>query len=122
MSNPQLNTLVPNSQAPIGEVKDKSGKVIGSAFITLVWASFFQQFTQKAPAVQDVTISGSPFEYTPNNKGIFVVTGGTISNLSLIRGTVTINLTGQKIIPVSIGDTLSITYSIVPTSLQFLPS
>jgi len=121
MVAPQLNTLVPNSKSPIAEVKDKNGKVIGNAFVNLVWASFFQQFTQQAPAVQNITLDSSPFLITPNNKGIFIITGGTISILNLIRGIVTINVTGERIIPVSIGDSLEVNYSVLPT-IQFLPS
>lgn len=120
MAAPQLNTQVPNSKSPIGEVKDKSGKIIGQAFITQVWASFFQQFTQQAPAVQELVLTASPFLITPNTKGNFIITGGTISNVSLIRGPIIINVTGEKIIPISIGDTLSITYSVLPV-VQFLP-
>jgi len=118
MVAPQLNTLVPNSQSPIGEVR-ANGKVIGQAFVTQVWASFFQQFTQQAPAVEELVLDGSPFLITPNTKGTMIVTGGTISDISLIRGLVVINLTGERIIPIGIGDTFSITYSVEPV-VQFL--
>jgi hypothetical protein len=74
---------------------DKSGKIIPP------WNSFFQQFTQDAPAVSSIT--KNPF--TPNAIGKVILTGAT--KITLSRGTVDIDLTGQQIIPMSIGDTVS---------------
>src|SRR5258708_1131471 len=76
------------------------------------WNTFFQQFTQKASAVVDV-IASSP--YTPNVRGNVIIIGA--ATITLTRGIININLTGQKIIPMGIGDTLSWTGS--PT-VQFL--
>lgn len=75
------------------------------------WNSFFQQFTQKAPAV--VAITDNP--YTPNALGKVIIKGAT--TITLTRGTVNISLTGQVIIPMGIGDTLSYTG---PATLQWL--
>ena len=85
---------------------DKLGKVIPP------WNSFFQQFTQKAPTVVDVAQN----PYTPNIKGTVIIKGAT--TITLTRGLVNIVLTGQIIIPISIGDTLS--WTGMPTSVQFL--
>ena len=100
-----MTSPVINLNAPL---VDKSGKVIPP------WNSFFQQFTQKAPAVVDVVDSATP--YTPNTKGSVIIKGAT--TITLTRGLVSIVLTGQIIIPISIGDTLSWTGT--PTSVQFL--
>lgn len=106
-----------NLNSPIAEVR-KGAKGVLQAFLIPPWNSFFQQFTQPPPAVADVDfVSGNNF--TPNVNGTLIITGGTISNISLMRGTVTINLTGERIIPVSLNDTVSITYSVAPT-VQFL--
>lgn len=102
-----------NLQSPIAVVKDNK------AYVIPPWNSFFQQLVQAAPEVDNVTIGNSPFSFTANSNGTAIVTGGTISALLLIRGTVSINLTGQRIIPISIGDTIRVTYSVKPT-LQFL--
>lgn len=75
---------------------DKQGKVAPP------WNSFFQQFTQKAPAVEDVS-SINPF--TANALGKLILTGA--ATITFTRGDVVINLTGQRIIPISIGDTVS---------------
>lgn len=89
---------VPNLNAAIAVIKE------GKAYLISPWIQFFQQFVQNAPAVQDVsTIPGSPF--TANQNGRLILTGAATVNL--IRGTVTINLNGERIIPISIGDTVT---------------
>lgn len=91
-----------NLNAPL---VDKSGRVISP------WNSFFQQFTQKAPAV--VSVTQNPF--TANVLGKLILTGAT--TITFTRGSVVIDLTGQRIIPISIGDTVSWTG---PATAQFL--
>lgn len=98
MTNPVVNL-----NSPL--VDTKTGKIIPP------WNSFFQQFTQKAPAVADITIS----PYTPNARGNVILTGAT--TVALTRGSVVIDLTGQRIIPVGIADTVSWTG---PATVQFL--
>lgn len=102
-----------NQNSPLVDIK--TGKVIPP------WNSFFQQFTQKATAVQNITLTGSPFSYTPNNRGNVVISGGTVSAISLIRGLVVIPLSTVRplMVYLGIGDTIQITYSVLPT-LQFL--
>lgn len=102
---------VPNLQAPLVTVKDSKGNVIGTGTLIPPWNSFFQQLVQPAPAVASVT--QNPF--TANAKGTIILTGAT--TITLIRGTVHISLTGQRIIPISIGDTVSWTG---PATAQFL--
>ncbi len=95
-----------NQNSPLVDIT--TGKVVPP------WNSFFQQFTQKAPKVVTVDVAATP--YTPNTKGHVVIKGAT--TITLTRGLVNIVLTGQIIIPISIGDTLSWTGT--PTSVQFL--
>lgn len=84
---------VPNLQA---RLVDKLG------FIIPPWNAFFQQLVQQAPEVATVSTT-SPF--TANASGTVIITGTTIV---LTRGLVSIALgTGQRIIPISIGDTVS---------------
>lgn len=98
MSKVTTNTRpVPNSQSAIGQVKD------GMVYLVAPWISFFQQFTQKAATIVDVS-SNSP--YKPNQTGTIIITGGT--GIILNRGDININLAnGQAVIPMAIGDTLS---------------
>lgn len=97
MTNPVFNLNSP--------LVDKLGKILQP------WNSFFQQFTQKAPAVQNITAN----PYTPNARGNVIITGA--ATITLTRGTVNINLNGQRIIPMGIGDTLSWTGG---ATVQFL--
>lgn len=96
MTNPVLNL-----NSAIVSVKNSQGIEIGKGFVIPPWNSFFQQTTQKAPAVSPV--SQNPF--TANANGTLVLTGAT--EIILTRGSVSINLTGQRIIPISIADTVS---------------
>jgi hypothetical protein len=110
MSNnsPQL----PNMMAALVEVKDRAGNFIGRGFLIKPWNTFFQQFVQQAPIVS--TISGTSF--TANINGTVIFTGGA-PVITLTRGTDNIVLTGQRIVPVSVGDTVS---WVGATTVQFL--
>lgn len=65
-----------------------------------------------------ITVTASPFTYT-NNTGTELsvfVQGGTISNMTYYRGGFAAGtLTTNQVIRVSVGDSLSITYSVAPT-------
>lgn len=87
---------------------DKAGR------IAKPWNIYLQQFTQAPPPFIDI-IGASPFSYVAKEPGFLFIVGGTVTALHLIRGTVNIDLTGQKIIPVSINDTVITTYSVLPT-------
>jgi len=84
--------VVPNLKAAL---TDAMNKVIPP------WNSFFQQFTAPAKAAETPT---SP--YTPNTQGslIFITAPASIT---LARGQLSISLTGQKIVPVAVGDTVT---------------
>jgi hypothetical protein len=105
---------VPNLQA---QLVNKLG------FLIPPWNSFFQQLVQQAPEVAAITVGASPFSYTANANGNLIISGGTVSVIDLIRGTVTILIATStaipRIVPISIGDTVKVTYSVLPT-LQFL--
>lgn len=109
---------VPNTQSAIGEVKkDASGA--SKVFLVAPWIQFFQQFVQKVSAAVPITPDTSPFSYTPNQNGNVYINGGTVSLVSLIRGLDSLDITGQKIVPVGISDTIQITYTVAPT-VKFL--
>lgn|SRR5512147_1854626 len=92
---------VPNQQAAIAEIrKNSAGKLL--AYLIPPWNSWFQQFSQPAPAVVNVSTL-SPF--TANSNGTLILTGA--GAITLTRGLVNINLTGERIIPIGIGDTVT---------------
>lgn len=77
--------------------------VDSGGYLVSPWNMFFQQFVQRAPAIQDVSGLGSP--YIANQNGTIIVSSST--GASLRRGQVSILLqlnNGQVIIPISIGD------------------
>lgn len=82
--------------------------------------SYLQQFTQAPPKFLPIIVDTSPFSYTAKEPGFVFVSGGTVSAITLMRGPDSLNVTGQKIIPVSINDIVETTYSVLPT-LTFIP-
>lgn len=111
-------TPLPNMRSALVSVKDKAGVELYKGYLIDPWNSYFQQFGQVAPA--PVVISGpSPFIYTANTKGNILITGGTVTNVYLTRGTDVFDLTGEKIIPISIGDTITVLYAVAP-NMSFL--
>jgi len=98
------STFLPNMLAPL--VAPETGRIIPP------WNTFFQQLVQAAPAVATITIS--PF--TANVAGVVIFTGGA-PVITLIRGTTNIVLTGQRIIPIAVGDTIT---WVGATTVQFL--
>lgn len=85
------------------------------------WIQYLQQFTIPPPNFIDVTLTGSPFEYVAREPGSLFVSGGTISLITLTRGTETLTVTGSILIPVGIADIVEVTYSVLPT-VKFIPS
>ena len=107
---------IPNMFAPL------VNKITG--VIVPPWNSFFQQFTNPAQAISDIAVTGSPFQIQQNDIGHFLVSGGTVSAIKIIRGKTTItvatNTTNPRLVPISLGDTLEVTYTVVPT-IKFIP-
>lgn len=101
-NSPQL----PNMMAPLVQVKN------GFGYLIKPWNTFFQQFVEKAPTVLAVTTS----PYTANLNGTVIFTSGT-PTITLTRGTDNIDLTGERVIPISVGDTVS---WVGATTVQFL--
>ncbi len=66
-------------------------------------------------------VLGSPWHYTAPNNGTLIVSGGTVSNIAITRGTTTIQ-TGVTAgaFTLDLNDTVAVTYSAAPT-LTFLP-
>lgn len=85
------------------------------------WDSYLQQFTQAPPKIMTVIVGATPFAYTVKEPGMVSVTGGTITTIVLSRGTDTIDVTGTKLIPVSINDVVTVDYTVLPT-IKFIPS
>lgn len=102
---------LPNQNSPF--VQLPNGRIVPP------WNSYLQQFTQQPPNIIPITVTASPFSYTAREPGHVVVEGGTVSLVQLTRGSVTVTVL-TNIVPVSIGDTVGITYSVLPT-IKFIP-
>ena len=87
------------------------------------WNSYLQQFTQAPPNIATVIVGASPITYTATEPGTVIISGGTLTALTLTRGLVTVALAiTDRIIPVGINDIVVITYSIAPIAIKFVPS
>jgi len=108
---------LPNLNAPLVDIQ--TGKCVPP------WNSFFQQFGSPPSGVTNTIVGASPFAFTPNVNGTVIISGGTVSLITLTRGTVVINIatstTNPVIIPISIADTITVTWSVKPT-IQVVPS
>lgn len=107
--------MIPFSNTVAKFVNTATGRIVNP------WINYLQQFTVAPPNIMALTVSVSPFSYTAKEPGNIAVTGGTVSAIHLIRGSIDIDLTGEKIVPVGIKDTIIVTYSVIPT-IQFIPS
>jgi len=85
------------------------------------WNSYLQQFTQAPAPVINITVGASPFAYTTRIPGQLVISGGTLTGITLTRGTVVLTLaTTNRLILMGINDIVTVSYSVLPT-IQFLP-
>lgn len=67
-----------------------------------------------------MVVGASPFVFQAPKKGALIVSGGTVSDVSITRvGTYSTGQT-QGMFPVSLADTLTVTYSAPPT-VTFIP-
>jgi hypothetical protein len=83
---------------------------------------FFNQLIGRGTPAVAQNVTGSPASFSAEGSGSFLVTGGSVSSISLIRGRVSLptGLSGG-FIPVSQGDVLVVTYSGAP-AVTFVPS
>lgn len=93
-----------------------------TGMLARVWRDFFIRITNgKGKPVNAIVPGASPYSYPATVVGSVVVRGGTVSRIDIVRGADTVN-TGltQGIIPVAVGDSVKVTYTIVPT-MTFIP-
>lgn len=113
MTNPTFGVPSPALSA----TDPKTGKLAS------VWYQFFTrlaQLTAESPMTA-VTPGTSPYTYKAGTIGNLFITGGTVSSIVLTRSAVSITCQENQFIPMAAGDTVEITYSVVPT-VTFVPS
>jgi hypothetical protein len=81
------------------------------------WYRFFQGVYKGTPPASEstVTLGASPYAYQAAAKGFLIIRGGTVSAAQFARSVTTLTGQTQGIFPLSQGDTLTITYSVLPT-------
>jgi len=96
---------------------DKAGKILQP------FLAYLQQFTIQPPPFSDITVGSSPFEYHAAEPGNIYISGGVVSAISLTRGTTILSLVTTRpiIIPVGIEDSVTVTYTGLPT-MKFIAS
>lgn len=87
--------------------------------IAAVWYQWLQSLLKPGP-IAPITVGASPFTYTASERGLLIVTGGTVTALAFTRGGTTIDVTGQQTTALAAGDSLAITYAVLPV-IQFVP-
>lgn len=88
-----------------------------------VWYRFFQGLFQGQPSGNEISITAgaSPYTYTAGQKGFLLVQGGTVTAIQLNRSVTTLTGLTGGIFPLSLGDSLTVTYGGLPT-LVWYPS
>lgn len=84
------------------------------------WAVRISQLSAERP-IASVTPGASPYIYTSSTIGNMLVSGGTVSSIVLGRSGVSVTCKEDQFIPMAANDTLTVTYSVVPT-MTFIPS
>lgn len=95
--------------------------VTDRGFFTPQWVRFFTDLIAPPKAFTSFALGLSPATVQPSMAGHLLISGGTVSAVNLRRGAATVTLPGTSgMYPVSDGDEVVITYTVVPT-VQFIP-
>lgn len=103
--------IVPNSNQPL---------VDSRGMVTQIWQRFFNAIIGPAGAVSAITVGASPFTFTASQRGSVAISGGTLTSVVLNRAGTSISLGTGRTAPVAPGDTVTVTYSVLPT-MTFVP-
>jgi len=88
-----------------------------------VWYRFFSALYQGQPSAAEVALAVgiSPFSYLAPTRGNVLINGGTVSAVQITRSLTTLTGLTSGFFPLSNGDTLTVTYSGLPT-MTWYPS
>jgi hypothetical protein len=82
--------------------------------------ALFVAFAGAGAPIVPVTVGASPFAYTVATGGALALSGGTVSAVTLTRGSTTVPVSPTSI-PARNGDVITITYTAAPT-VNFIPA
>lgn len=82
------------------------------------WYRFFQGIYKGSPPSSESTLvlGASPWSYQAPSAGFVIIRGGTVSAVQFTRSVTTLTGQTQGVFPMSQGDTITITYSVLPTA------
>ena len=88
-----------------------------------IWYQFLIRLAQLTPErnIEPLTVGASPFIYEAYTIGHVFITGGTVSAISLTRGSISLACPSGVFIPVAAKDRITVTHSVLPT-MTFVPS
>ncbi len=93
-----------------------------TGILTDAWFLYLASLSARPPGFAPVVVGLSPFSYTASGPGSVAVVGGTVSAITIDRGTGSL-ATGATsgIFPVAQGDIITVTYTVLPT-ITFIPA
>jgi hypothetical protein len=108
-----INYTIPQRTTPLTE---------SDGTVNLYWYQFFSGLVPgKSTPEVSITVGSSPFSYTSSDDGFVIVTGGTVSSITILRSSSaqSVATTTGHAIPIGRGDVLAVTYSVKPTMLIY---
>ena len=102
--------------------EDRQGSLESQRFQSRQTLAFFrnlQRILRQAysvdTAASSVTVTASPMTYTATDRMSLHVTGGTVSSVAFVRGSTSLTVATNQLIPLNPGDQVVITYTVAPT-------
>lgn len=92
---------------------------VGDRPFNPIWILYLQQFASQPGPIQPVVLGPSPASFTASGAGSLALSGGTVSGVTLRRGTVVASVPGG-LVPMANNDVVTVTYSAAPTA-SFIP-
>lgn len=81
------------------------------------------EFAGRHIPVVPVALAASPAPYQAPARGYLALVAGTVSAITLTRNGVVSTLSpAAVVIPMSAGDIVTVTYSVIPTTVNFIPN
>lgn len=106
-----MTDLIPSTRETVVELAPN-----GTQQFTRPWYRFFNALSQSNQAPAAIAVGVSPFSYTAPQAGVVLISGGTVSAIAYGRGGVFTNIgTTAGPVPISQGDVVRVTYTVLPT-------
>lgn len=105
-----MSVAFPGAQVPF---------VQGDRTVTPIWLLWLRQFVSQPGPIVPVSLGPSPASFTASGAGSLVLSGGTVSSITLTRSSTVAHL-GSGPVPMVNNDVATITYSVAPAA-SFIP-